>query len=120
MIHKIFDQFRQNDEPSTKYVVNCNPSSRLQLSDAIALRQKVMTRFPQSERFGDTFCFAIAAEDVDAVRVSELEPAIRLSALELGLSLPVEFKVQPCVSPRIARNGLPAAADPAAHYTTAA
>jgi hypothetical protein len=102
-----------------KYVINCNPELNLDLPTAIALRQKVMARFPQSENYGNTFCFAIAVEDIDSWRGSELEPAIGLSAIELGLSLPIEFKVQPRVPDQIAKKGLPAA-EPTALYTTAA
>jgi hypothetical protein len=51
--------------------------------------------------------------------VLELGPAIGLSAIELGLSLPIEFKVQPRVPDQIARKGLPDA-ELTALYTTAA
>jgi hypothetical protein len=62
-----------------KYVVNCNPNLNLDLPTAIALRQKVMAQFPQSENYSDPFCFAIVVEDIDSWRVLELGPAIALS-----------------------------------------
>jgi hypothetical protein len=120
MIPKIFDFFRRNGENPNKYVVNCNPSLRLQLPDAIALRRAVMSKFPESEVYGETFCFLIEAEDIESFLQSTLKPTLLNSALELGLPLPIEFWVQPCrdcdgESSWVIMRGLPAA-EPTASY----
>jgi hypothetical protein len=120
MIPKIFDFFRRNSENPSKYVVNCNPSLRLQLPDAIALRRAVMRKFPESEAYGETFCFLIVSEDIDSFLQSVLKPTLLNSASELGLPLPIEFKVQPCLdcdhkSSWVVMNGLHAAESTASY-----
>jgi hypothetical protein len=72
-----------------------------------------MSKFPEAEAYGETFCFLIEAEDIDSLQ-SVLRPIRFNSALELGLPLPIEFKVQRCLdcgseSSWVVMNGLPAA-----------
>ncbi len=67
MIAKIFDYFRRNIETPKKYVVNCNPSLRMQLPDAIALRRAAMGKFPESEEYEETFCFGISIAKLDGL-----------------------------------------------------